>query len=35
VMSVVPVWRLIFGAILAGIVILAPGGLAGLWAKRA
>jgi branched-chain amino acid transport system permease protein len=30
VMSVVPYWRLIFGAVLAAIVILAPGGLMGL-----
>ena len=34
VMSVVPFWRLIFGAILAAIVIVAPGGLAGLWVRR-
>src|SRR5207247_2538929 len=34
VMSVVPFWRLIFGAILAAIVIAAPGGLAGLWVRR-
>lgn len=33
VMSVVPYWRLIFGAILAGIVIFAPGGLMGLVAR--
>ena len=30
VMSVVPYWRLIFGAILAAIVIFVPGGLIGL-----
>jgi branched-chain amino acid transport system permease protein len=30
VMSVVPYWRLVFGAILAFIVICAPGGLMGL-----
>jgi branched-chain amino acid transport system permease protein len=29
VMSVVPYWRLVFGAILAAIVIFAPGGLMG------
>ena len=34
VMSVVPYWRLVFGAILAGIVIVAPGGLMGLAARR-
>src|SRR5204862_7807164 len=34
VMSVVPFWRLIFGAILAVIVIFAPGGLAGLLTPR-
>jgi branched-chain amino acid transport system permease protein len=34
VMSVVPYWRLIFGAILAFIVIAAPGGLMGLFAPR-
>jgi branched-chain amino acid transport system permease protein len=33
VMSVVPYWRLIFGAILAFIVIVAPGGLMGLFAR--
>ncbi len=33
VMSVVPYWRLIFGAILAVIVIFAPGGLMGLFAR--
>ena len=32
VMSVVPYWRLVFGAILAFIVIFAPGGLMGLFA---
>lgn len=34
VMSVVPYWRLIFGAILAVVVIFAPGGLMGLFARR-
>ncbi|HET7876452.1 MAG TPA: branched-chain amino acid ABC transporter permease [Methylomirabilota bacterium] len=34
VMSVVPYWRLIFGAILAVIVIFAPGGLMGLFTQR-
>jgi branched-chain amino acid transport system permease protein len=34
VMSVVPYWRLIFGAILALIVIFAPAGLVGLFARR-
>jgi branched-chain amino acid transport system permease protein len=34
VMSVVPYWRLIFGAILAVLVIVAPGGLMGLFARR-
>jgi branched-chain amino acid transport system permease protein len=34
VMSVVPYWRLIFGAILALIVIFAPAGLMGLFARR-
>ena len=34
VMSVVPYWRLVFGAILAAIVIFAPGGLMGLVAGR-
>jgi branched-chain amino acid transport system permease protein len=33
-MSVFPYWRLVFGAILAGIVIFAPTGLAGLVARR-
>jgi branched-chain amino acid transport system permease protein len=33
VMSVVPYWRLIFGAVLAVIVIFAPGGLMGLWSR--
>ena len=33
VMSVVPYWRLIFGAVLAFIVIFAPGGLMGLFAR--
>jgi branched-chain amino acid transport system permease protein len=34
VMSVVPYWRLVFGALLAIIVIAAPGGLMGLLARR-
>jgi branched-chain amino acid transport system permease protein len=34
VMSVVPYWRLIFGAILAFIVIFAPSGLMGLFVRR-
>jgi branched-chain amino acid transport system permease protein len=34
VMSVVPYWRLVFGAILAFLVICAPGGLLGLLAGR-
>jgi branched-chain amino acid transport system permease protein len=34
VMSVVPYWRLVFGAILAFLVICAPGGLMGLVAGR-
>ncbi len=34
VMSVVPYWRLVFGAMLAIIVIRAPGGLMGLFARR-
>jgi branched-chain amino acid transport system permease protein len=34
VMSVVPWWRLVFGAILAAVVIFAPGGLMGLVARR-
>ena len=33
VMSVVPYWRLIFGALLALIVIFAPGGLMGLFTR--
>ena len=33
VMSVFPYWRLVFGAILAFIVIFAPGGLMGLFAR--
>jgi branched-chain amino acid transport system permease protein len=33
VMSVVPYWRLIFGAVLAVIVIFAPDGLMGLWSR--
>ena len=35
VMSVVPYWRLVFGALLALIVIVAPGGLMGLFARGA
>jgi branched-chain amino acid transport system permease protein len=35
VMSVVPYWRLVFGAILAIVVIFAPSGLMGLFARRA
>jgi ABC-type branched-subunit amino acid transport system permease subunit len=34
VMSVVPYWRLVFGAILALIVIFAPEGLMGLVTRR-
>ncbi|MBI3029779.1 MAG: branched-chain amino acid ABC transporter permease [Candidatus Rokubacteria bacterium] len=34
VMSVVPYWRLVFGALLAFLVIFAPGGLMGLFAGR-
>ena len=34
VMSVFPYWRLIFGAVLAFIVIFAPGGLMGLLSRR-
>jgi branched-chain amino acid transport system permease protein len=34
VMSVVPYWRLIFGAMLALIVIVAPEGLLGLVSRR-
>ncbi|HEV8307485.1 MAG TPA: branched-chain amino acid ABC transporter permease [Methylomirabilota bacterium] len=34
VMSVVPYWRLVFGAILAFLVICAPGGLMGLFTRR-
>ena len=34
VMSVFPYWRLIFGAILAVIVIFAPAGLMGLFTRR-
>jgi branched-chain amino acid transport system permease protein len=34
VMSVFPYWRLIFGAVLAFIVIFAPGGLMGLFSRR-
>jgi branched-chain amino acid transport system permease protein len=34
VMSAVPFWRLIFGALLAVIVIAAPGGLMGLFTRR-
>jgi len=33
VMSLVPYWRLVFGAILAVIVIFAPGGLMGLFGQ--
>ena len=33
VMSAVPYWRLVFGAILAIVVIWAPGGLMGLFAR--
>ncbi|HZS34781.1 MAG TPA: branched-chain amino acid ABC transporter permease [Methylomirabilota bacterium] len=32
VMSVFPYWRLVFGAVLAALVLFAPGGLAGLLA---
>ncbi|MBI4609739.1 MAG: branched-chain amino acid ABC transporter permease [Candidatus Rokubacteria bacterium] len=35
IMTVVPYWRLIFGIILAGLVIFAPGGLMGLIGGRA
>jgi branched-chain amino acid transport system permease protein len=34
VMSVVPWWRLVFGAILAVLVIAAPQGLMGLFTRR-
>ena len=34
VMSVVPYWRLVFGAILAVLVIAAPEGLLGLLGRR-
>ncbi|HSE92046.1 MAG TPA: branched-chain amino acid ABC transporter permease [Methylomirabilota bacterium] len=34
VMSVVPYWRLVFGAILAVVVIFAPGGLMGFFPPR-
>jgi branched-chain amino acid transport system permease protein len=34
VMSVFPYWRLVLGAVLAFIVIFAPGGLMGLFARR-
>jgi len=34
VMSVFPYWRLVFGAVLAVLVIFAPGGLMGLFAGR-
>ena len=34
VMSVFPYWRLVFGAVLAFLVIFAPGGLMGLFARR-
>jgi branched-chain amino acid transport system permease protein len=30
VMSLIPYWRLVFGAMLAFIVIVAPGGVAGV-----
>jgi ABC-type branched-subunit amino acid transport system permease subunit len=33
-MSVTPYWRLVFGALLATIVIAAPGGLMGLFTRR-
>jgi ABC-type branched-subunit amino acid transport system permease subunit len=33
-MSVFPYWRLVFGAVLAFIVIFAPSGLMGLFARR-
>jgi branched-chain amino acid transport system permease protein len=33
VMAVVPYWRLVFGAVLALLVIFAPAGLAGLFAR--
>jgi branched-chain amino acid transport system permease protein len=35
VRSVVPYWRLVFGALLAVLVIVAPGGLMGLFARGA
>ena len=34
VMSVFPYWRLVFGAVLASIVIFAPGGLMGVFGRR-
>ena len=34
VMSVFPYWRLVFGAVLAVLVIFAPGGLMGVFARR-
>ena len=34
VMSAVPFWRLVFGAILAVLVIVAPGGLMGVFTRR-
>jgi branched-chain amino acid transport system permease protein len=34
VQSVVPYWRLVFGALLAALVIWAPGGLMGLFARH-
>ncbi len=34
VMSIVPYWRLIFGAMLAALVIFVPGGLMGLMARQ-
>ncbi|MBI2466625.1 MAG: branched-chain amino acid ABC transporter permease [Candidatus Rokubacteria bacterium] len=33
VMSLIPYWRLVFGAILAAVVIFAPGGLMSLFAR--
>lgn len=34
VMSIVPYWRLVFGCVLALLVVFAPGGLMGLFARR-
>ena len=34
VMSLLPYWRLVFGALLAAMVILAPAGLMGLLTRR-